>query len=618
MIPAGLADKLDHGSRIRSRLPGGGLLQIDRALPFLCVHRQHPDHSEIGSDKLITSEASFLIANGEKRWHKPLSDLIKTVTDRLEPQFGAFLILEIWSEEWDDDGVDLTNNDLVPGFKIVASSSSYLSPTIRVLESALRLCQVKRTKAKVSIEYRKGRISPPGLSSIWPKTPTRDSGIHIIGLAVRPIFRDRNNEEGVCEVFPTILRGLRRSMSRAIRRGLFEFTRRTAHRPPHFQALGPRSVTKGVYEVDRRLSGICDNFEYLLQVTPVNSHESWLTFKRNRFEKLPRFDYRPLPFEPASLKRKLYQAPMEQVEDPVLAEIFREKQDELDRLITSMGDCNTKLFLPGSLQVFGGVEPDLKQLANEILSRTPVRLREKGNSSILNAAQVAAAAKKEISQYQKIEPGFGANIEIRSDLPPGIMVGKGEILIGRKTEIPAKRINALLNHEVGVHLVTHHNGFSQPFKLLGHGLAGYESLQEGLAVFAEYLVGGLTRSRLRILAGRVIAVHAVIQGADFVETFRILSRELGFSQRASFMVAMRVYRGGGLTKDAIYLRGVKDVMDFVADGGDLTPLWTGKIALRHLPIIQELKWRAVLSAPALIPKFIKEQTAKSRIIVPVK
>ena len=43
-----------------------------------------------------------------------------------------------------------------------------------------------------------------------------------------------------------------------------------------------------------------------------------------------------------------------------------------------------------------------------------------------------------------------------------------------------------------------------------YGLIGYVV---GNAVFAEYLVGGLTPARLRTLAGRVVAARTVIDGA---------------------------------------------------------------------------------------------------------
>ncbi|NIQ16470.1 MAG: DUF1704 domain-containing protein, partial [Candidatus Dadabacteria bacterium] len=69
------------------------------------------------------------------------------------------------------------------------------------------------------------------------------------------------------------------------------------------------------------------------------------------------------------------------------------------------------------------------------------------------------------------------------------------------------RVEALLQHEIGTHALTYFNGLSQPFKQLCIGLSGYEELQEGLAVLAEYLVGGLSKPRLRLLAGRVVAVN---------------------------------------------------------------------------------------------------------------
>ena len=45
--------------------------------------------------------------------------------------------------------------------------------------------------------------------------------------------------------------------------------------------------------------------------------------------------------------------------------------------------------------------------------------------------------------------------------------------------------------------------------------AGSDELQEGLAVLSEYLVGGLSPPRFRLLAGRVIAAQMLIKGSSF-------------------------------------------------------------------------------------------------------
>ena len=129
-------------------------------------------------------------------------------------------------------------------------------------------------------------------------------------------------------------------------------------------------------------------------------------------------------------------------------------------------------------------------------------------------------------------------------------------------------------------------------------------MQEGLAVLAELLVGGLSRPRLRTLAARVVAAKAVEDDATFVDTFRLLTRDLGVGPRAAFRVALRVHRGGGLTKDAIYLRGLLRVLELVRITADLAPLYVGKIGLHHLPFVEELRYRKVLCTDTLTPAYL--------------
>ena len=63
-----------------------------------------------------------------------------------------------------------------------------------------------------------------------------------------------------------------------------------------------------------------------------------------------------------------------------------------------------------------------------------------------------------------------------------------------------------------------------------------------MAVLAEFLVGGLDAARLRLLAGRVLAVDGMVGGAGFIETFRLLRHDQGFAARAAFVMAMRIAR----------------------------------------------------------------------------
>jgi uncharacterized protein (TIGR02421 family) len=178
--------------------------------------------------------------------------------------------------------------------------------------------------------------------------------------------------------------------------------------------------------------------------------------------------------------------------------------------------------------------------------------------------------------------------------------------------VPTCRVHALLQHEVGIHLVTHVNGSYQPIRLMAAGLAGYEKTQEGLAVLAEFLVGGLSPFRLRQLAARVVAVDRMVAGDLFIDVHRHLV-ETGFSPTSAFTTTMRVFRSGGFTKDMVYLRGLFDLLDHLASGGRLDLLWLGKLSLEDLPLVGELFERGVLEKPRLLPRFLDDPAVASRL-----
>jgi len=213
--------------------------------------------------------------------------------------------------------------------------------------------------------------------------------------------------------------------------------------------------------------------------------------------------------------------------------------------------------------------------------------------------------------YNDKFPDLNLTLEIRNDVA-GIMVSKTKLLINDEISFDANRCDALIQHEIGTHILTYCNGKRQPLQQMHEGFEGYDQLQEGLAVVAEYLVGGLTVNRLRLLAGRVIAVESMINGANFIETFNKLRKKHGFSERIAYYISMRVYRGGGLTKDAVYLAGLIDLMKYLKDGGNLKHLYTGKFNITHLDLIKELLYRKVLKDPEL-PRFLERKTVQKRL-----
>jgi uncharacterized protein (TIGR02421 family) len=144
-------------------------------------------------------------------------------------------------------------------------------------------------------------------------------------------------------------------------------------------------------------------------------------------------------------------------------------------------------------------------------------------------------------------------------------------------------------------------------------MAGYEELQEGLAVLSEYLVGELNPVRLRLLAGRVVAAHSVTSGSDFQETFKLLNQDHHFSPYTAFEITLRVHRGGGFTKDMVYLRGFSHLLDYIKTHDKIDILYTGKVSLEFLPLIEELSWREVIKPATLKPRYLQHEAYKKRL-----
>jgi uncharacterized protein (TIGR02421 family) len=600
--------RLSEGKQVRRTLPGWGRLAIDRPLPFLCVYRRPKKSEDSATFRLVTSEASYLTCLGDRRQREGIARLVGVVADRMVERFGSFLLLELWADEPAPVQDGMSPATLRPEFRIFAPRDNGFAALTDSFEEELRRIKIGRRRARVET-VESSRRWPRGLPPIIAREEADRAGSVIYGLEVSPIYID--SETG--RVYPRILRTLRRRLSVALRRVFFDFARTsTTADPAHFHTLGRRAVVKAVWEVDEMLAHASETYEFLLQLTPVNGEQAWRDFKRHRFERPPALHYRPLPVEPLVLKRRLFRAPVERIEDPALALVFRQKLDELDRQITMLQDRNTQRFLHESMQLFGGVEDDLHDLALEILGRIGPRSREKGSQTVVTPKSFAERARKEIAYLRSQHVEVDARVEIRSDLT-GLLVSRGNLLVSSYARIPESRVEALVQHEVGTHVLTYHNGRSQKFRLLSTGLAGYDALQEGLAVLSEYLVGGLSRPRMRLLAGRVVAARCLIDGATFIDTFRELNRTYGFTHRTAYTVTLRTYRSGGLTKDAVYLRGLRQILDYLAEGGDLEPLFTGKIAIQHISIVNELQWRGVLVSPPLVPRYMHQPESLLRL-----
>jgi uncharacterized protein (TIGR02421 family) len=610
LAASALADLAEDKS-VQLDLSGGGQLRMERPLPYLCVYRR-VESDDAGAEQLLTAEPTYAIIPADAAAARRAILVVRKIVERLAQRFGSFLLVELWlaPPTVNADPLHQPNGDseFAQRFEIVAHGGRIPRATIEALSMSLGRDALPFGGTRVILgPY--SDMAPPAMKPLMRLADLKSWNCFALGVAIHP----DSSDDGAQELTQPAMRSIGRNVHLGLEQAYFAFVhQRKALAPNHLHAPGRRSVVKDVLDIDRQLAAIDRSFDLLLQATPVNAESAWREFRRSRFEKRPVFYYRPFAIDPTLLKRQLYLIPVERIEDPTLAYLFRQKQEELDRQITLLNDIDTPRFLPESVQIYGGVSDWLLEHAKEVLDRVPTR---SGGSvrGQLSATEFAQRAQQELGFYQKQCPDFAATVSVRDDMYAGMMVSGDQLLIGGRTRVPRRRVDALLQHEIGTHLVTRYNGHQQPFQQLEVGLAGYDGFQEGLAVLAEYLVGGLSRYRLRVLAARVVAAHYLLDGATFIDTFRALNRNLVFSQRTAYTIAMRIYRGGGLTKDAVYLRGLLQILRYLREGGELEPLYVGKVASAHLPLIHELRHREILKPPALRPRYLESDEAQRKI-----
>ena len=605
--------RLSSGKRIRRNLPGWGKIHIDKRLPFLCIYRNAPGSKDVITPRLISHTASFIIVSGSKVVNKSLTKLIYRIAETLNAEFKAFLILEIWAGGEFPDKVysaEEMNEYVSPAFRIFSNvqKKTQISGILKDLKERLSSVKILKHSAKVDYVYSQ-KAGHPNLPSLLTEKEAAKLNCYSIGLEVKPVYINPATGKG----FPVVRRKLREQLTYILQHSFFEFTNElTSHDFAHHHEVGKSFLPSIVWEVDALFEELCETFDFLKQVSPINEAKARRRFQRNRYEKNPVFYYRPLAFDPAIFKKKLWNIPVHEIEDPALGRLFIEKRDELDTQVTMLQNLDSRAFHYGSLQLYGEVDKNLSKVASKLLDVLPVRTTRK-KKRFVDAVEFHKSAMEEVSYYNKIYKGFNAEVIINEDMYSGLMVSQSTLNIGKEFNIPAYRVAPLLQHEIGTHLVTYFNGLSQPFQQLHNGFAGYEELQEGLAVLAEYLVGGLSSSRLRLLAARVKAAESMISGADFVQTFKILINKYGFSRSAAFTVTMRIYRGGGLTKDIIYLRGLLELLEYLKNGGKLEPLYVGKISYAHIPLVNELSIRGILKKEPLMPRFLNDNVVKVKL-----
>lgn len=409
----------------------------------------------------------------------------------------------------------------------------------------------------------------------------------VLPLEVKKVFMD----EVSGELYPLVLEELKSGIKDAISEAAAYFMRRYGLKKTQKADLLSSNISPEVIDLDKKLFSLCKKIETLNYINPTN-----LVAQKNRFLKknsyiAPDFKYKQLNMNPYKFRENLYNLNVEDVYDVDIQQLYHHVIDNLASKIDLLTSIGTEDFIYNSLKYYG--EPSPLDIAN---ARFILHL----NSEVFEQTKTYKNADQalEYFRYQAEKWGLKCKIEKTGKIVSKAQVNneKALLLINKGALFTDKELHAFAYHELGVHMLTTLNAKKHPLKVFSLGLTGNTHTQEGLAIYSEYCSGSLTIERLKTLALRVIAVQYMLEHRDFVKTYHALLNEFELEKEFAFTLTTRVYRGGGFTKDYLYLTGFRDIINTVKEKS-IDNLLVGKAGLLDFDVICEMVERGMIEKP---------------------
>ncbi|MCB9362929.1 DUF1704 domain-containing protein [Candidatus Woesearchaeota archaeon] len=357
-------------------------------------------------------------------------------------------------------------------------------------------------------------------------------------------------------------------------------------------------------EVDTKLSAISSKLNMLFYLYPINADEQKDLFIKEG--KDPVFRYRKLPYdlEQAIMVLKRMRMPLS-----TLGALYKKKRDHLIHEATILANRGRgSIVRMESSKIFGLPEDDVIDYAKRILRNYPEDAPE---PKVLGATSVkekmdAAFMKLGIKDWR---------IEFSDKWLTTVYPTRKIIGICRRKKFSRMDPIRLTVHEVCVHALRAENGSHQELPMFQSGLPGYLETEEGMAQFFEEYTKTQSTDTLRDYAARVLAVDAVYKGMSFRQTYdRLIAHRVNPEQ--AWNISVRTHRGGGLTRDHIYLQGYLKVKRWAKENGDFRLLYMGKMGLDDIPFAKEMLKKGILKLPPYIPKFAVRHMEKNPRIRP--
>jgi len=338
-------------------------------------------------------------------------------------------------------------------------------------------------------------------------------------------------------------------------------------------------------KIDANLDKLVKKIELLNYINPINIEQEKRNFFASKYNVNPSFHYRKIDFDAHRLQQQLFSQDIDSIKDDDARSFYREviyDYSSLIQCIETIGKGDKFYF--NSLKSFGTpTEKDVENAKFILHFEDEPYMQEM--FPVFSAKEAANYFDEFTKQYE-----FKFDVKFSTRLSAAAMVQNNTqtLLLKKNHRFSANQLKVLANHEIGVHMVTTFNGREQQLRIFKNGFPRNVETQEGLAVFSEYMSDCLTLYRLKELSYRVLATDSLRKGFNFCDTFDLLHNQYKLNREEAYNISLRAHRGGGFTKDYLYLTGLKKVYTYYKDGHSLDNMLSGKVCLAQEEMIT--KW----------------------------
>ncbi|MBT4918344.1 MAG: DUF1704 domain-containing protein [Nitrosomonadales bacterium] len=558
--------------------------------------------------ELNRKEPVYDEAWGKQVWKKPLSKkelkvsaqkhenyykVTHALIEKLEDLFGASLVYDVHSynhQRWDRD---------VPVFNIGVEKIDTKKYAKYINNWKEELEQIELTGITVKAElndvfYGRGY----NLEYITKNF----NNTLVLATEISKIYCD----EKTGEIYPQVIKNIQARFKKAILNNANLYVNDlTNWKYNDKNMLLDNSITKTIQKIDNHLYRLLKSFEMLTYINPINVNSEKARFFKSKFTVNPNFKYKPIKINPYELTKSLHSIDTTQIEDITIRHLYESVITGCIDKINLLSSIGTDKFLYNSLRYFG--RPNKVDIRNAEYILLLPEIKEEN----IRGQRFGVDKAKEIFEEAFENYGFKGKIKVDKKSLSTVMVinSTKTVVLKDGATFSQNELQYLAEHEIGVHMVTTMNATNNKLKIFSVGLPINTRTGEGMAVLSEYLSGNFTMNRLRELALRVVAVDLMCNGSDFKECFNSLVQDYKIEHNRAYNLVTRVYRGGGFTKDYLYLNGFSQLFKFWQDGNDLTPLLVGKTSIGFYNTIVEMIDRNLIEKPQFITKsFAKPRT----------